>query len=547
MGWITVIHDHDFEIFLTSLLRSQSNISFMSVRPLQASLVSLLLYSKLALMLRGNNKQHWYNRRLTLTVQVPKISGYWGSALTAAAQASALDFATLLLDIGVDVNAEGGEYHTALQAAVFAGDSSVVKLLLEHKADPYVVGGKFGTALLAASSASNTEALRLLLEAGATVNKIGGSYGSALIAAIEAGNLTCVEALLDHGANPDLPLHDNDAPVQIAARKDLLSILELLVDRGADLQVIDEDGRTITMLALSWNSHSIVEYLLKRDDIVLDKTDAAERTPLMIAVRQGSDFVGTLLKKGADPNARDWQGKTPLVQAVMMDFQEVVTTLLDHGADPTLADSRGRGPLYWACRRGSVEMFDSVLSALKIWKECSTRCERALHAAVAASRSDFISKLLEIKHTRPNEPGEDNWTPIYTAQRYARGSIVGQLSAAGGIDTDLVDVVGRRKWPSKWHPSDRSSSLRLSDDLMTVTTGGNQPHGGVVHSSPLFCSHPFAPERLECHDLRLTGIPGPPNPDNMPEPCGVILADYPMPGEGIFYFEVKIDNAPKSR
>ncbi|KIW63768.1 hypothetical protein PV04_08746 [Phialophora macrospora] len=472
---------------------------------------------------------------------VHKISEHRGSALMAAAQASALDCVKLLLESGAEVNAEGGRYHSALQAAAVAGDPEVIKVLLEHKADPNMVGGEFGTALLAASSTSNTEPIHLLLEAGADpnekggrsesplqkaaftgtadivelllergarVNDRGGSYGSALNAAIEQGNLDCAELLLNHGADPNLSVSDHPRPVQIAARKDLLEIMKLLIERGADPEVLDEGGRTITMVALAWNSHSIVEHQLKRQDIDLDKKDAAGRTPLMIGVRQGSDFVETLLKKGADPNSRDWQEKTPLIQAVMKDFYQAITPLLAYGADPALVDARGRGPLYWACYQGSIETFDSILGAMKATKECSKHCERAIHAAVAANRSDFISKLLGVQHTRPNEAGEDNWTPIYTAQRFGYGPIAAQLISAGAIDTDFHDLVGRRRFPSKWDPFERSASLRVSPDGLIVETGG-----------------PF-------------------NPDNMSLPCGVILADSPMPGQGTYYFEVKIDKAP---
>lgn len=475
---------------------------------------------------------------------VQKISDDWGSALTAAAQAAAFDCAKLLLENGAEVNAEGGKYHSALQAAAVVGDPDMIKLLLEHKADPNVVGGEFGTALLAASSESNMEPIRLLLEAGADpnetvggtetplqraaftgtpgivelllergarVNETGGAYGSALNAAIEQGNLDCAKSLLDHGADPNLSVPGHDTPVQIAARKDLLEILKLLTERGADLQIIDEGGRTITMVALTWNSHSIVEHLLKREDIVLDKKDAADRTPLMIGVRQGSDSIETLLKKGADPNSRDWQEKTPLIQAVLKDFQEVITALLAYGADPTLVDARGRGPLYWACYQGSIEAFDSILDALKARKECSTHCERAIHAAVAANRADFISKLLEVEHTRPNKPGDDNWTPVYTAQRFGYGPIAAQLISAGAIDTDLHDLVGRRPFPSKWDPFERLASLRVSPDGLIVETGGKwikfryteKTYFCLPCSKSLTClSAPFEAPSNCCPDVR---------------------------------------------
>ena len=41
----------------------------------------------------------------------------------------------LLLEKGVDVNAEGGEYGNALQAALFGGNEAIVKLLLENGAE----------------------------------------------------------------------------------------------------------------------------------------------------------------------------------------------------------------------------------------------------------------------------------------------------------------------------------------------------------------------------------------------------------------------------
>ena len=56
----------------------------------------------------------------------------------------------LLLETGVDVNAQGGRYGNALRAASFHG-GAVVRLLLKTGADVNEQGGKYGNALQTAS------------------------------------------------------------------------------------------------------------------------------------------------------------------------------------------------------------------------------------------------------------------------------------------------------------------------------------------------------------------------------------------------------------
>lgn len=63
---------------------------------------------------------------------------------------SRVSTATLLLNLGLDVNILGGEYDTALIAAAAVGKAKLVRLLLDHGAHTQHRSNKHGTAMDAA-------------------------------------------------------------------------------------------------------------------------------------------------------------------------------------------------------------------------------------------------------------------------------------------------------------------------------------------------------------------------------------------------------------
>lgn len=63
---------------------------------------------------------------------------------------------------------------------------------------------------------------------------------------------------------------------------------------------------------------------------------------LLAAVRAGSiSMVRRLLDEGADPNARDEIGWTPLMRAAEEGFASIARLLLDKGADANAMDNEG--------------------------------------------------------------------------------------------------------------------------------------------------------------------------------------------------------------
>jgi hypothetical protein len=69
-----------------------------------------------------------------------------------------------------------------------------------------------------------------------------------------------------------------------------------------------------------------------------------------------ADTVAFLLDRGADVNAKNSDGWTPLIKAASANFPEVARVLLKHGADPDIADTLDRTAWMYASMNGREEI-----------------------------------------------------------------------------------------------------------------------------------------------------------------------------------------------
>jgi ankyrin repeat protein len=113
--------------------------------------------------------------------------------------------------------------------------------------------------------------------------------------------------------------------------------------------------------ALHKNANSAKPNLSGKKDVIENAPNEEARKQLnqrlLVAIRSGwTDGVKELLKKGADLEANDNIGMTPLMWAASKDQFHICTMLIEMGADLEAKDMSGFTPLMHAANEGHVEI-----------------------------------------------------------------------------------------------------------------------------------------------------------------------------------------------
>jgi len=135
---------------------------------------------------------------------------------------------------------------------------------------------------------------------------------------------------------------------------------------------------------------------------------------LEAALGSGINEVKRLIECGADVNAKNEDGKTPLLNAVESGHIDVMSCLIEHRASVNAKNEDGETPLFWAAWNGQGAVIGCLIGHRADINEKDKNGATSLSFAAWNGQNDAVDCLIKYR-ANVNAEDKDNETPLFDA------------------------------------------------------------------------------------------------------------------------------------
>ncbi len=318
----------------------------------------------------------------------------------------------------------------------------------------------------------NLEKVRTLLETHSEwLNSADQNRKTPLHLALESGHINIARHLIDQGADINLKDADRAAPLHNAAYLGNLEMVDLLLKKGAT-SINEGNYREQKPLHLACEKgHPKVVTRLLDAGADIEARDSLGRTPLMVtSVSKNMEVVGVLVRRNADINASLKRGPatyTVLTISAMYGFKDLVDFLIDKGA--SISRDTLEPTLNSAVQTGHTRLYEYVQTQglnVALLKDKNP----ALIYAAAAGGSIEIMRSLREHGFNVHQKDKDGWTPLHVAAAEGKIGMIDHLLAEG-LDKNARNMRGE----SAYHVARSAGSAEAGNFLKKAGADISEP------------------------------------------------------------------------
>ena len=308
----------------------------------------------------------------------------------------------VLIAAGANIEIKNGNGRSPLHAASRFGKLGTVKMLVRAGAGVRVADNDGDTCLTLAAYFGHTETVRYLVGLpDVEVNHEESESFTALHFAVQEGHRDVVEVLIDAGADIDARTSEGCTPLHYACGGGKLAIVKVLVKAGADVCATYNEGATTCVMSAVHDRHTeTVRYLVGLPEVDVNAANNRSCILLHAAVTRCNeshpDIVEVLIDAGADIEAKNGCGRSPLLLACEVGKLNAVKLLVEAGARVCATDDQGATCLILAAYFGHTETVRYLVGLPDVDVNLTANeGETALHYASRKKHTDVVRVLVE--------------------------------------------------------------------------------------------------------------------------------------------------------